>query len=288
MCKDSKYFSMSAMSKLLYGILADRNSLSMKNGWFDEENRIYFKFNQEELCDVLGVKDPKTLRKYLKELEKHELLFRKRMGAMLVDRLYLLQVESSETLINSMMGKNSLSRPGKNPYHDGENFPPSYTNNNYTNSISSSNSNEKETKEEEDNQDSTSKIDNDIKELLRHCQFCNVRLTKKQLTILLASYKKEKIIQAITTISSISDIKNTYNYIIATLNDMNKKIVINNKEQKSTKQKNKKTSTVDFSLMEQQLLELYNQKDSIDPKEIELKIKKENYLNENQDLYQAF
>ncbi|MDO5556581.1 MAG: replication initiator protein A, partial [Clostridia bacterium] len=138
MCKDSKYFSMSAMAKLLYGILADRNSLSMKNGWFDEENRIYFKFNQEELCDVLGVKDPKTLRKYLKELEKHELLFRKRMGAMLVDRLYLLQVESSETLINSMMGKISPSRQGNFPHHDRENFPPSYTNINNTNSISSS------------------------------------------------------------------------------------------------------------------------------------------------------
>ncbi|MDO5572329.1 MAG: hypothetical protein Q4F97_12830, partial [Bacteroidales bacterium] len=158
-------------------------------------------------------------------------------------------------------------------------FPPSYTNINNTNSISSSsNQNQNET-EEEEKQDSTSKINNDIKDLLRHCQFCNIRLTKKQLMILLASYKKEKIMQAITTISSISDIKNTYNYIIATLNDMNKKIVSNINEQKLKNKNIKKTSKIDFSSIEQQLLELDNKNKQINTEELELKIKQGHYVN---------
>ena len=65
--EDSKYFSMSAMTKLLYGVLLDRNTLSIKNGWVDEDKRVFFLFKQESLCRVLGTKDPKTVRKYLNE-----------------------------------------------------------------------------------------------------------------------------------------------------------------------------------------------------------------------------
>ena len=136
MCKDSKYFKMNPMSKLLYGILADRNSLSMKNGWVDKLGRIYFVFNQSELCDVLGGIDPKTLRKYLKELEIMDLLFRKRIGLKQPDHLYLLQVEAPQTLIKSLMGNNSPSRQGKIPHQEGEKFPPNNTNNNNTEHIS--------------------------------------------------------------------------------------------------------------------------------------------------------
>ena len=35
------FSSLTLQSKMLYSVLLDRMSLSMKNGWFDEENRVY-------------------------------------------------------------------------------------------------------------------------------------------------------------------------------------------------------------------------------------------------------
>ena len=39
---DSRFSSLSAEAKTLYGILLDRMDLSMKNGWLDKQNRVYF------------------------------------------------------------------------------------------------------------------------------------------------------------------------------------------------------------------------------------------------------
>ena len=38
---DERYKGISAEAKILYGILLDRISLSQKNGWLDEANRVY-------------------------------------------------------------------------------------------------------------------------------------------------------------------------------------------------------------------------------------------------------
>ena len=38
---EEKFSSLTLQSKMLYSVLLDRMSLSMKNGWFDEENRVY-------------------------------------------------------------------------------------------------------------------------------------------------------------------------------------------------------------------------------------------------------
>ena len=87
MVEDSKYFSMSPMAKLTYSILADRNSLSIKNKWVDENKRVYFLFKQTEIAKFIGIKDLKTVRKYLTELEKYGLLERKRQGINIPDRM---------------------------------------------------------------------------------------------------------------------------------------------------------------------------------------------------------
>ena len=94
--KDSVYYSMTLTSKSLYSILADRNSVSIKNKWIDEENKVYFIYKQEDLCDITGIKDPKTLRKYLKELETYELIERKKQGFNLPDRFYLIHPNVTE------------------------------------------------------------------------------------------------------------------------------------------------------------------------------------------------
>ena len=38
---EETFSSLTLQSKMLYSVLLDRMSLSMKNGWFDEENRVY-------------------------------------------------------------------------------------------------------------------------------------------------------------------------------------------------------------------------------------------------------
>ncbi len=38
---DENYSSLSSDAKILYGLMLDRMQLSFKNGWHDEEDRIY-------------------------------------------------------------------------------------------------------------------------------------------------------------------------------------------------------------------------------------------------------
>ena len=39
--KDTRFKELSSDAKLLYGLMLDRLALSIKNGWLDEENRVY-------------------------------------------------------------------------------------------------------------------------------------------------------------------------------------------------------------------------------------------------------
>ena len=68
----------SADAKTLYGILLDRMNLSAKNGWLDENGRVYIIFTIEEIMSSLGCADQKAT-KLLNELEsKCGLIERKR------------------------------------------------------------------------------------------------------------------------------------------------------------------------------------------------------------------
>lgn len=134
----SKYYSMNAMSKILYAILADRNDLSIKNGWVDELNRIYFLFKQDELCVVSGIKSKTTLIKYLKELEKYGLIVRKRVGLKQADRMYLLQIEYEQTVENTLNFKYCNSRITKVKTQELQKLKPNDNNINNTNNIYSS------------------------------------------------------------------------------------------------------------------------------------------------------
>ena len=54
---------------MLYSVLLDRMSLSMKNGWFDEENRVYIIYQISEIQVDLGFSKRKAMD-YLPELEE--------------------------------------------------------------------------------------------------------------------------------------------------------------------------------------------------------------------------
>ena len=59
---DSRFANLSTDAKLLYGILLDRMSLSMKNGWHDEQGRVYIIFTLEDVTETLGYRTEKAIK----------------------------------------------------------------------------------------------------------------------------------------------------------------------------------------------------------------------------------
>lgn len=52
--KEECFKGISTDAKLLYGLLLDRMSLSVKNGWLDEQNRVYIYFTLDEVVEQMG------------------------------------------------------------------------------------------------------------------------------------------------------------------------------------------------------------------------------------------
>ena len=77
--QEQRFQSLSTDAKTLYGILLDRMSLSVKNGWLDKQNRVFILFTIEDVKRALCCADNKAT-KLLRELEKFGLIERKRRG----------------------------------------------------------------------------------------------------------------------------------------------------------------------------------------------------------------
>ena len=56
-------------AKLLYGLMLDRMQLSAKNGWLDEEGRVYIYYTLEQVMENMNCARQKAA-KLLDELEK--------------------------------------------------------------------------------------------------------------------------------------------------------------------------------------------------------------------------
>lgn len=83
-----EFSSLSLQAKLLYGVLLDRMTLSMKNKWLDEQNRVYIIYQISEIEEDLGFSRKKAIA-HLKELEKIGLVEKKRRGFGLPNLLYV-------------------------------------------------------------------------------------------------------------------------------------------------------------------------------------------------------
>lgn len=79
-------------AKLLYAVLLDRNSLSLKNEWKDKENKIYIYFPIEEIMEVLSC-SKSTAIKALNELKTSDLVEQVKRGLGKVARLYVKKAE---------------------------------------------------------------------------------------------------------------------------------------------------------------------------------------------------
>lgn len=65
---DDRFKGLSTDAKLLYGLMLDRMSLSVKSGWFDEENRVFIHFALNDIMEQLNCQHGKAV-KLLAELD---------------------------------------------------------------------------------------------------------------------------------------------------------------------------------------------------------------------------
>ena len=89
--KDERFKGLSSDAKLLYGLMLDRMSLSMKNGWLDDENRAYIIYTVDAIMEDLGCSKP-TCTKIMRELDSDNgigLIEKKRRGLGKPDIIYV-------------------------------------------------------------------------------------------------------------------------------------------------------------------------------------------------------
>lgn len=79
----SAYFKkLSCEAKVLYGLMLDRMSLSIKNRWFDEEGKVYIIFSIDDVKEYMGCHQQKAV-KLMQELDQKKgigLIEKKRIG----------------------------------------------------------------------------------------------------------------------------------------------------------------------------------------------------------------
>ena len=65
---NERFWNISADAKMLYGILLDRMSLSAKNGWIDQNGRVYIIFTIDEAKMALNCAEQKATRRSMEPL----------------------------------------------------------------------------------------------------------------------------------------------------------------------------------------------------------------------------
>lgn len=120
---------LSSDSKLLYGFLLDRMSLSAKNNWCDKDGNIYLIFTRKEVQEKLNLCD-RTVTKAFKQLSSTKLIYEKRQGANKPNLIYIGKTQPMD--ISNWTRKKFDSRVEQNTIQDTKNIRPINTNNNYT------------------------------------------------------------------------------------------------------------------------------------------------------------
>ena len=96
--QDCRFRQLSTDARTLYGILLDRMSLSVKNGWLDEQRRVYIIYTVREVQESLCCAEHKAV-KLFRELEQADLIERKRRG---LGRPSLIFVKNFSTEVSKM------------------------------------------------------------------------------------------------------------------------------------------------------------------------------------------
>ena len=96
--QDCRFRQLSTDARTLYGILLDRMSLSVKNGWMDKQGRVYIIYTVREVQESLCCAEHKAV-KLFRELEQADLIERKRRG---LGRPSLIFVKNFSTEVSKM------------------------------------------------------------------------------------------------------------------------------------------------------------------------------------------
>ena len=114
-----EYFKkVSVEAKVLYGLMLDRMSLSMKNQWFDTEGRAYIYYSLEDIMDALGCSNKKAIS-IMKELDIESgigLIEKKRQGQGKPTMIYLKQfmIQEAQKCNNYISGEKPAISEVKN------------------------------------------------------------------------------------------------------------------------------------------------------------------------------
>ena len=87
---DPRFKGVSIEAKVLYGLLLDRMGLSVKNGWMDQERRVYIYFTQEDAMALMNCGKDKATRLF-RELDQGGigLIERRKQGQGRPARIYV-------------------------------------------------------------------------------------------------------------------------------------------------------------------------------------------------------
>ncbi len=112
---------------LIYGMLLTRVSLSQKNGWIDENGRVYIYYAIANIARDIG-RGETAVKDSLKELETAGLLIKKRDGFNKPNRLYIKVPKESIVVgkASSNQSGNRLASSRKTNWHTGGKAPPNY------------------------------------------------------------------------------------------------------------------------------------------------------------------
>ena len=93
---DARFQDLSVESKLLYGMMLDRMSLSIKNEWMDDDGKVYIYFPVEEVMEKLHCRTEKATHLFA-ELDSKKgigLIDRIRQGQGKPSRIYVKNFSS--------------------------------------------------------------------------------------------------------------------------------------------------------------------------------------------------
>ena len=117
-------------SKLLYGFLLDRLSLSIKNNWHDKDGNVYLIFTRKEVQEKLNLSD-KTVTKAFKQLADDNLIYEKKQGFSKPKLIYVAKIQHQKIEL-SHNRKNYDYINGDSTITESENLRAINTNNNFT------------------------------------------------------------------------------------------------------------------------------------------------------------
>lgn len=225
-------------SKILYAFLLDRLSLSQKNHWFDELNRVYLIFTREEVQDKLCLSE-KTVTKAFKQLTDTNLIAEKRQGLGKPNLIYVGKIQHEEIITNIeqenlqvLNSKNYGSREVKNTILDAEKFPTINPNNIKTNIINTDSINPQNNnvcislnvvKEKCQLNDFSKEEQTMLEDVIERLYYADtlkvgsVIITNSKILSKLALINKNNLIQLLDIAKSSNNIKNITNYLMICL-----------------------------------------------------------------------